>query len=155
MFLVSLQELSGAAFVGLGLKTRRNPTRIALWLVAALFKAPFAWILIGNSVFLWRQKKRLEATISGGLGIAVLAASALWSRNGGYTSGYRLNPLDLGIYENFSRLVEPMNALLLVGLVWWLIVTNSSVKRHADSLLFLIAFAGYTVTMIPWRVPAY
>lgn len=155
LFLVSLQELSGAAFIGVGLMARRNSTRIAFWLVAALFKAPFAWILIGNSVFLWRQKKHLQAGISGGMGVVVLAASTVWSRNGDYTSRYRMNPLDLGIYENFSRLVEPMNALLLVGLLWWLIVTNSSVKRHEDALLFLVAWVGYTLTMIPWGVTAY
>lgn len=155
LFLLSIQELGGAAFVGLGLVARRNSTRIVFWLIAALFKAPFAWLLVGNAVFLWRQKKRLQAAISGGLGLGILAISALWSRNGSYASSYNPNLRDLAIYENFSRLVEPMNALLLVGLVWWLISTNGSVKRHADSFLFLIAWAGYTLTMIPWGVTAY
>ena len=155
LFLLSIQELGGAAFVGLGLMARRHSFRIVFWLIAALFKAPFAWLLVGNAVFLWRQKKRLQAAINGGLGLGIIAISAVWSRSGAYASSYNLNLRDLGIYENFSRLVEPMNALLLVGLVWWLISTNGSVKRNANSLLFLIAWVGYTLTMIPWGVTAY
>ncbi len=155
LFLLSIQELGGAAFVGLGLLARRNPSRIALWLAAALFKAPFAWLLVGNATLLWRQKKRLEATISGGLGVGILAISAIWSRNGSYSGRYNLDPLNPAVWENFSRLVEPMNALLLVSVLWWLIITNSSVKRHADWLLFFIAWAGYTLQMIPWGISAY
>jgi len=155
LFLLSIQELGGAACVGLGLMARRIPARMALWLAAALFKAPFAWLLLGYSAYLWKQKRRLEASISGGLGIGILGISALWSRNGSYSGSYNPDPFNLAIYENFSRLVEPMNALLLVGLIWWLVVTNSSVKRHPDWILFFVAWVGYTLQMIPWGVTAY
>jgi len=156
LFLLSIQELGGAAFVGLGLMAYRTSPRLTLWVVAALFKAPFAWLLVGNAVYLWRNKqKRVEASISGGLGVVILAISAIWSRSGGYSSTYNLNPLDPALWENFSRLVEPMNALLLVSVIWWLITTNGSVRRNPGWLLFLIAWAGYTLQMIPWGVTAY
>jgi len=155
LFLLSLQELSGAAFVGLGLLVKRNPPRMALWLVAALFKAPFAWLLVGNAIFLWRQKQRLQATVSAGLGVGVLGISALWSRTGDYAGGYNLNPLNPAMWENFSRLVEPMNALLLLSLMWWLIASNGRLKRQSDWIIFFVGWAGYTLQMIPWGVTAY
>jgi hypothetical protein len=155
LFLLSLQELSGAAFIGLGLLVRGSTSRIILWLVAALFKAPFAWLLIGNAVFLWRKNQRRQAAASGLLGFGVLAISALWSRGGNYSGGYNLDPLNPAMWENFSRLVEPMNALLLVSVVWWLIATNGRLARKSDWVVFLIGWAGYTLQMIPWGVTAY
>jgi|GEM_PF-2796929 len=155
LFLTSLQELSGAALIGLGLMTKRSWLRMALWLGAALLKSPFSWMLIGYSVYLWRINRRREAISSAILGISVLGISFVLSRTGSYTSGASLNPLDLGKYENFSRLVEPMNALLLVGLIWWLIATNGSIRRRPDWVMFLIGWAGYTLQMILWGVTAY
>ena len=155
LFLLSLQELSGAAFIGLGLMVKRNPSRVVFWLVAALFKAPFAWLLIGNAVFLWRKNQRRQAAVSGSLGFGVLVISALWTRSGGYSGGYNLDPLNPAMWENFSRLVEPMNTLLLVSVVWWLIATNGRLQRRSDWVIFLIGWAGYTLQMIPWGVTAY
>ncbi len=155
LFLVSLQELSGAAFIGLGLMSARSWPRIFLWLVASLFKSPFSWILIGYAIYLWRRGDRKRGLASGVLGISVLATSALWARNGEYSSSYRLNPFDPAMWENFSRLVEPMNALLLVSVVWWLIATNGRLARKSDWVVFLIGWAGYTLQMIPWGVTAY
>ena len=155
LFLTSLQELSGAALIGLGLMTYRSWLRILLWLGAAWFKSPFSWLLIGYSIYLWRKNRRREAIVSAFLGVGSLAISAIVSRLGDYTAGYNLNLLNLGMYENFSRLVEPMNALLLVSIVWWLLATNGSFKRQPDWVMFFVAWAGYTLQMIPWGVTAY
>jgi len=155
LFLLSLQEISGAAFVGLGLMARRNTVRVILWFIAVLFKAPFAWLLVGNAIYLWHQKKHRQAVFSAAIGLGSLAMSAIWSRNGFYSAGYNLNIFDPALWENFARLVEPMNALLLVSLVWWLIFTNGSLKRHPEWIVFAIGWAGYTLQMIPWGVTAY
>ena len=155
LFLVSLQELSGAAFIGLGLMATRTWPRVTLWVIAALFKSPFSWILIGYSIFLWRRKDRTKSLAASGLGLGVLAINAVWAKNGDYTSGYNLNPLNPALWENFSRLVEPMNALLLLSVVWWLVVTNGQLKRNSDWIIFFVGWAGYTLQMIPWGVTAY
>jgi hypothetical protein len=155
LFLTSLQELSGTALIGFGLMTNRSWLRMILWLGAALFKSPFSWMLIGYSIYLWRKNRKREATVSALLGVGTLAISAIVSRMGDYTTRYNLNLLDLGMYENFSRLIEPMNALLLLGIVWWLVATNGSIKRRPDWIMFLIGWAGYTLQMIPWGVTAY
>lgn len=155
LFLTSLQELSGAALVGLGLMVKRSWIRMGLWLIAALFKSPFSWLLIGYSVYLWRKNRRLEALTTGLLGFGVLGLNAVLSRSGTYTSGYKIDLLNFGMYENFSRLIEPMNALLLVSLVWWMIVTNASFRRQSDWVMFFIGWSGYTLQMITWGVTAY
>ncbi len=41
LYFVSLQEVSGAAFIGLGLLIKREGWRIVAWTVAAWFKSPF------------------------------------------------------------------------------------------------------------------
>ena len=47
---VSLQELTGAACIAVGLLFRKQSGRIILWTLAAWLKAPFAWMLIAYGV---------------------------------------------------------------------------------------------------------
>lgn len=142
-------------FLCLGLASRNKISRIILFVMAALFKAPFAWILIGNAVVLWRRGQRRASIASGLIGVATLGIGAVWSRGGTYAAGYRLNILDPELLKSAAHIFEPMNMLLLVSLVWWLIVTQSRVHRDAEFWLIAIAFLGYLAQMIPWGFTAY
>lgn len=153
LFFLSLQELSGAAFVGFGLAVRSHWWRIALWLVAAWFKSPFSWLLIGEAVVQWRRGKRLQASVSAGFGFGTLALGALFARSGNYTARYGLDPWR--ILTNAANLVEVWTALVLVMVLWWLIVTQSSLRFTDLSLVLVIGFAGYTAQMLPWAVSGY
>lgn len=153
LFFLSLQELSATAFVALGLLVKRDGPRTAMWTIAAWFKAPFSWLLIAHSVVLWRDGKRRLAVINAVLGFGTLALAVLMARNGSYTAGYGLDPFRF--LGNLPRLIEPMNALLLVALVWWLAVTQSRLVLRRETLLFGIAFAGYTGQLLFWAVTGY
>jgi hypothetical protein len=99
---------------------------------------------------LCRKNRKREATVIALLGVGTLAISAVVSRTGDDPSRYYLNAFDPGMYDNFSRLAEHANALLLVSIVWWLVATNGSMKRRPDWIIFLIGWAGYALRMIPW-----
>ncbi len=153
LFLISLQELSGAAFVGLGLALRNRWLRLVTWTIAAWFKAPFAWLLIGQAVVEWRRGKRALAIMNGVIGVSTLGIAAVMARNGGYTSGYGFDPYMM--WHNLKVLLEPMNSLLLVALVWWLLITRTRLTLGLSSLGFLIGWLGYTAQLLPWFVSAY
>jgi len=153
LFLVSLQELSGAALVGLGLASQNRWLRLVAWTLAAWFKSPFAWLLIGQAIVDWRNGKRGLAASNGALGLVTLGLATVMARQGGYTAGYQLDPFR--IWNNLQVLLEPMNSLLLVALVWWILVTKSKLNLRNGSWIFLIGWIGYTAQMLPWYVSAY
>jgi len=153
LFLVSLQELSGAALVGIGLASRNRYLRLVAWTLAAWFKSPFAWLLIGQAIVDWRNGKRTLAASNGALGVVTLGLATVMARQGGYTAGYQLDPFR--IWNNLQVLLEPMNSLLLVALVWWILVTRSKLKLRNESWVFLIGWIGYTAQLLPWYVSAY
>jgi hypothetical protein len=153
---VSLQELSGAAFVGLGLALSHPRWRTVCWLIAAWFKSPFAWLLIGDAVVLWRRGKRGHALVSLALGAGTVVAAFLFSRSGDYTGAASL---DYGALwrasQNLPKLLEPQSAAILVALVWWLVCTGSRLRPHGDALAVGIGWAGYVAIMLPWGVTSY
>ena len=153
LFFLSLQELSGAACIGLGLLVRRRWARVVWWTIAAWFKAPFAWLLVGEAIALWRRGERRLAVVSGVLGVGTLATAAVVARGGSYTSQYRIDPYLM--MDNWPKLLEPMNSLLLVALVWWLVVTRASLRASALTIAVGIGFVGYTGQLLPWGVTAY
>lgn len=153
LFFVSLQELSGVAFVGIGLLARGRLPRILAWTAAAWFKVPFAWLLVGYSLVLWRQGARRDAIVSAGAGFGSLAMAVVMARNGSYTADYALNPIVM--WENIPKLLEYRNAYLLVMFIWWAALAGRRLNVSNDTLLFGTALAGYTLQMLPWGVTAY
>lgn len=153
LFLVSLQELSGLAFIGLGLLFPNRWVRLTLWTVAAWFKAPFAWILVGLAWSKWRDGKRKYALASAGIGFGTLALAAVFALNGSYSSGYGLDPYMM--WHNAKNLVEPVNVVVVIVFLWWLFVTKGRVHRNSDTTIFGVAWLGYTLQLLPWSVTAY
>lgn len=153
LFLISLQELSGAAFIGLGLALKNRWLRLIAWTISAWFKAPFAWMLIGQAIVDWREGRRALAVSNGVTGVGTLGIAVVMARSGGYTSSYGFDPFM--IWHNLQVLLEPMNSLLLVSLVWWLLVTKMQLRLGLSSLGFLIGWLGYTTQLLPWSVSAY
>jgi hypothetical protein len=153
LFFVSLQELSGAAFVGIGLMLKSTGGRIAAWTAAAWFKSPFSWLLIAESVILWIEGRRKHSVLSGGLGLGTLAISYIFARSGSYTSGYSL---DYGAawraWNNIPRLLELGTALTFVALIWWLIVTSTRLRLDRTSAVLGFGWLGYTAQLLPWGV---
>jgi hypothetical protein len=153
LFLVSLQELSALALIGLGLLFRNRWVRWVTWTLAAWFKAPFAWLLIGQAVADWRRGARRLAVANAASGVITLIVAALMARTGVYTSRYSLDPY--AIWFNAQHLIEPMNALLLVSVLWYLAVTKTRMTWCNDTIVFGIGWAGYTAQLLPWGVTAY
>lgn len=153
LFFVSLQELSGAAFVGIGLMLKSTGGRIAAWTAAAWFKSPFSWLLIAEGVALWIEGKRRQAALSGGLGLSTLAIAYIFARSGSYTSGYSL---DYGAawraWNNVPRLLELGTAFTFVALIWWLIVTSTRLRSDRTSAVLGFGWLGYTAQLLPWGV---
>ena len=153
LFFVSIQELSGAAFVGVGLMVKSSGGRIAAWVIAAWFKSPFSWLLVAEAVALWTEGKRRQAVISGSLGVGTLAIAYFFARSGSYTSGYSL---DYGAvwraWNNIPRLLELGTALTLVALIWWLIITSTRLRIDRMSAVLGFGWLGYTAHLLPWGV---
>jgi hypothetical protein len=158
LFFSSLQELSGAAFVGLGLLLRRDRWRTLSWLVAAWFKSPFAWLLIGQAIVLWRSGRRRDALVSAGLGAGTLMISYLFARQGSYTTRYfRANwyaVLDTS-YRNSKNLVGITTCLVLVALLWWLVTTATPMLWSPMAAIVAVGWLGYTAQMLLWEVSGY
>ena len=155
LFLISIQELGGAAFIGLGLLLPWRSTRIVAFLLAALFKPPFAWFLVAYGLYLWFQRRKPEAVLSGALGIGVLAVSTLIATSSGVTESYPLDPLNPALWNQVAKLIEPMNALLLVSVVWWAVVSGARLHISKETLFFGFAWLAYTAQMLPWGISAY
>jgi len=153
LFFVSLQELSGAAFVGIGLMVKSSGGRIAAWTVAAWFKSPFSWLLVGEAVALWIEGKRRQAVVSGSIGLGTLVTAYIFARTGSYTSGYSL---DYGAlwraWNNVPRLLESGIAFTFVALLWWLITTSTRLRMDRMSAVLGFGWLGYTAQLLPWGV---
>lgn len=155
LLLLSIQEVGGVALVSLGLMARQRWLRLALWVLAALFKGPFLWILFGYGFVLWREGRRKMAVASAALGLAILAINLYWSSTGSYTGNYRIAPFAEYQWINASKILEPVNGAILLAALWWLVVTQTRAKRGADFPIFATAAIGYFVQMIPWGFTAY
>lgn len=155
LFIVSLQELSGMLFISLGLVCRKQPMRILFWLIAAWFKGPFAWFLIGNAVVQWRRGERKSALASGAIGVISLGISAAFARHGSYTSSYQINVFDPQLWINASRAFQEANFLVILAFAWWLLVTQSQPKWDRDLPIFAIGWLGYFAQLSPWGFTAY
>ncbi len=155
LFLISIQELGGAAFIGLGLLLPWRNARIAMWLLAALFKPPFAWFLVAYGLYLWIDKRRPQAIVSAVLGIGMLAVSTLIATSSEVTESYPLDPLNPALWNQVAKLIEPMNALLLVSVLWWAVVTRARLQVSKETALFGFAWLAYTAQMLPWGISAY
>ena len=155
LFLISIQELGGAACIGLGLLLPWRSTRVIAFLLAALFKPPFAWFLVSYGAYLWLQRRKPEAAISSALGIGVLAVSTLIATASGVTESYPLDPLNPALWNQVAKLIEPMNALLLVSVLWWAVVSQARLHVSKETLFFGFAWLAYTAQMLPWGISAY
>ena len=153
LFLVSLQELSGMAFVGLGLLVRNRWFRWVSWTIAAWFKAPFAWLLIGQAIADWRRGDRKLALANGGTGVVTLALAVVMSQTGSYTATYTIDPYM--IWFNAQNLLEPVNVVVLIIILWWLIVLQGRITWTSDTTVFAVGWLGYTAQLLPWSVTAY
>lgn len=153
LVLVSLQELSGMASISLGLMVRNRWIRWILWVVAAWFKAPFAWLLVGQAVADWRRGDRALAAANGVMGLGTLGLAVVLSRTGSYTATYTIDPYM--IWFNAQNLLEPINVVILILVMWWLIVQQGRITWTANTTVFAIGWFGYTAQLLPWSVTAY
>jgi hypothetical protein len=155
LLLLSLQEVGGMALVSLGLGLSGQRSRTVAFTLAALFKGPFSWLLLGNSIMLWREGRRRLAVTNAAIGIAVLLTNVIWSKSGVNTGGYKLNLLDPELWHSAGHILEPTTMILLVSFAWWLVVTQSAPQRRADFPFFAVAAFGYYAQMVPWSITAY
>lgn len=158
LIFLSLQELSGAAFVGLGLMVSSPRKRTVMWVIAAWFKSPFAWLLLGYSIILWRTGRKKLALVNAGFGAVTLLVAVYFSRIGSYTAPRSRDSLWAimdAFYTNMFKVFETPTALLLAVLVWWLLWTNSRIRFRPMAIVFGIGWLGYTTQMTQWEVTSY
>ena len=158
LIFLSLQELSGTALVGLGLMAKRSWVRTLWWVIAAWFKSPFAWLLIGYAVVLWRRGEKKLATLNASLGLLTLALAFLFSRYGSYTaprSRTGLWQIWDAVYNNTFKILESPMALLLIAVLWWLLWTEGRIKFRSAAIVFGLGWVGYTLQMTQWEVTFY
>lgn len=150
---VSLQELTGAAFISLGLLVKSSPARLLMWVISALFKSPFAWIMFGESIVLWRKGDKKWATVYFITPAVILFTAWLWSREGTYTGNYELNPNV--VWENIPKLFQAPIYFLFIITLWWVTASRARLQVSNSTIIFGIALAGYAAQMLPWSVTAY
>lgn len=155
LILLSVQEVGGLLFISLGLMLPNRLMRLFAWVLAALFKGPFLWILFGYAISLWREGRRRLAITSGSIGVLVFVVNVWWSRSGTYTEHYRVNVFDPEMWNSASKILEPFNGAILLAVVWWLVVSQTALKRRSDFPIFAFAAIGYYVQLIPWGFTAY
>src|SRR6266545_3995526 len=150
-----LQELSGLCFVGLGLLARRRQApRIAAFLVAAWFKAPFAWLLVGyGTVLLLRRGTRWWGALCVALGAGTLVAAVRFARTGSYTAGFGL---DAGRVADAAQTAAVQFAPLGVVLVAGALALRVRVPRwpwqgDPTGPALLLGGLGYLANLLPWQ----
>jgi len=152
LWYVSLQELSGLCFVGLGLLARRHPAvRIACFLVAAWFKSPFAWLLVGyGALLLFRRATRWWGALCLALGAGTVIAAADFARSGSYTAGFVLSTSR--IVDNAQTAVfqlAPVAVVLVVGAVALRVRPRWPADPTGPALL--LGGLGYLANLLPWQ----
>lgn len=153
LYLPSLQELSGAALVGLGLMAKRDSLRTFMWLAAALFKIPFSWLLLGWGLVLWRKGKRRLALTSWLLALATLGTAFSFAQSGTYSSGYEVSLVR--ITSNIAKLASPWLLLLVVAVLWWRLLSGAPFKLTPMAPAFAVGAVGYAGMMLPWSTTGY
>lgn len=151
----SLQELSGLAFVGLGLSCRRPWPRLLYWLVAAWFKAPFSWLLLAYGLLLCRRRETRRAGILGAaLGAGTLVTATAFSRGGLYTAAISYSPTT--IEHNTTGALGMLGGALL-AIVAGLFALRPRLDLAADPTApaLLIGGAGYLGNLLVWHTDGY
>lgn len=156
LFYVSLQELSGAALVGLGLAARTSRGRLASWLGAAWFKSTFAWLLLGEAWASWRDGARRTAVASAVLGAGTLGIAAWMAARGSYTGRYLEGSLLAStLRANAALLVSPAVLLPVAAFGLWLVAARHRPTWSRDSLVLLVGTVGYVAQLMPWVTSGY
>lgn len=150
---ISLQELSGAAFISVGLMVKSKSVRLLLWAVAALFKSPFAWIMYGEAIVLWRKGEKRWALANALVPTIILLTAWLWAREGDYTGGYGIDPNVM--WENIPKLFQAPIYFLFIITLWWATAARAKLRPSESTILFGAALLGYATQMLPWSVTAY
>jgi hypothetical protein len=152
----SLQELSGLAFVGLGLLAGRHPwVRVLCWLVAAWFKAPFSWLLIAQGVVLCRRRQtRALGVLAVLLGVGTLLATAYLIRTGTYTAALSLAPGRIrgNLRAGVGALAAPL-VVLVAGLL--ALRPRIDVTAEPTARVLLAGGAGYLASLLAWKTDTY
>ena len=157
IFFASLQELSGAAFVGLAFLARSPWLRLLLLVVAAGFKEPFAWTLIGYAYLLWRSHDRRLAVVSAASASVFLLIWFGLASSGSYTQSALGSPYSIvsAMTQNSYKLLDVNIILALLALLWWAAVSHSKLIWSHLSTALTIAFGGYTLMLLPWSLSGY
>jgi hypothetical protein len=151
----SLQELSGLAFVGLGLSSKRTWPRLVCWLIAAWFKSPFAWLLLAYGLLLFRRREtRLPGAIAAALAAGTVLAASVMARGGQYTSAvsYSLSNVE----RNLGTACGTLGGALIV-VVAGLLVLRPRLELDAEptATALLVGGAGYVVNLLVWKTDGY
>jgi hypothetical protein len=156
LWYVSLQELSGLCFVGLGLLAWRRPwLRLLCFLVAAWFKAPFAWLLIGyGALLLLRRGTRWWGALSVVLGVGTVGAAVDFARSGSYTAGLGFGRAQLLEHAHTAAVqLAPLLVVLVAGAVA-LRVQPWRGRAWLDDPTgpgLVLGGLGYLANLLPWQ----
>lgn len=150
----SLQELSGLCAVALGLFARRRPWLVlCCWLVAAWFKAPFAWLLLAHGLVLVRGPRPRSERIAGAAmvlaAVGTLGAATTMAHTGRYTAG-ALAPAPDAVYHNAMLALTALAAPALVVLAG-VLALGARARRDPLTVTLLAGGAGYLLNLLPWK----
>lgn len=150
---LSLQEVTGAFLVGVGLAVPGDRTRTVIWALAALTKEPFAWLLLAWGIALIISRRgRILGAVSAAGGLGCLATAAIFARTGTYSSRiFDLSPhvIRAGATSMVHKSL-PGLAVLLLGA--WLLNVRPSWLLPRDAATWAVGAAGalYAANVIPW-----
>ena len=154
---LSLQELTGVAFVALGLSTSHPGRRALAFLAAAWMKTPFVWLLLAYSIYLLLGRRtRAKGACALIASLITLTMAVLAAKRGTYTTSYQLDVAHMvaTLKGSVSLFAWPAIGALL-GAVLLQIDPRRLQWRTPIFFVFLVGGLGYFATLLPWGTTAY
>lgn len=154
---LSLQELTGVAFVALGLSTSHTGRRALAFLAAAWMKTPFVWLLLAYAAYLMLSRRtRTQGALAAVASVVTLGLAVLAAKRGTYTTSYQLDIAHM--VQTLTGSVS-LFAWPAVGAVLGAVLLRVDLRhlrwRTPMFAVFLLGGLGYFATLLPWGTTAY
>jgi hypothetical protein len=153
IYFVSLSELTAIFLVALGLFMPKPTLKILFFLLAALAKAPFIWLVFTYTVYLMlKTSTRRTGLLGFALSGLSLGAIVFASQSGHYGDNLTLNPWHFyGNLELLGTYGAPFLFILLIGIFLFI----SYLRPHPMTWVLLISAFLFAGNMLAWNTIGY
>lgn len=152
-YFVSLSELTAIFLVAIGLLVPNKYAKVLFFLLAALAKAPFIWLVLIYAIYLiWQKTYKTTGIIALLICLSSLIIIIYASQVGSYTSSLTFNPWHF--LKNLEQLGTYGVSFLIVLLVG-IFVFLSNLKPTPLSYVLLLGAILFTGNLLAWNTIGY